>query len=61
MDTHFCDFCARTSGGIFDVEACGNPGGGGIPGGGGGKPGGGRMNELIVVDVEGDGESLVDD
>jgi hypothetical protein len=43
------------------VDACGNPGGGGMPGGGGGKPGGGRMNELIVVDVEGDGESLVDD
>jgi hypothetical protein len=59
MDTHFCVFCARTSGGIFEVEACVNPGGGGMPGGGGGKPGGGRVKELIV-DVGGDGESLVD-
>lgn len=41
------------------MEACVNPGGGGMPGGGGGKPGGGRVKELIV-DVGGDGESLVD-
>ena len=35
-----------------------NPGGGGIPGGGGGMPGGGTKATLIV-DVEGDGESVL--
>jgi len=57
MDTHFWVFCARTSEGIFEEEACVNPGGGGMPGGGGGKPGGGRMNELIV-DVGGGDEKV---
>ena len=34
------------------------PGGGGMPGGGGGRPGGGGTKAALIVDVEGDGESV---